>query len=289
MVRSHTTPGRAAPRTEILFGVHSVMEALAAARRRFHAIYVAKARMRSAPERLRRLNAAAESLKIPVRPVSYSRLESLAGTDGHQGLAAEVGPYPVASVSDLVGRGKPEPDHRLLVLLDHVVDPQNLGALVRSAHCAGADGCIIPKDRSAPPTPVVSKVSAGALEHILLARVTNMVHTIRMLKKEGIWIVGLDREGDTSIFSADFPPSVAIVIGGEQAGLRQLVRKHCDLLCAIPQKGKIDSLNASVAGGIAMYEVFRQRLARTLEGLRAERVGTRRDDSKRYTPDVEGA
>ena len=139
------------------------------------------------------------------------------------------------------------------------MDPHNLGALVRTALCVGVEGIIIPKDRSVPPTPSVSKASAGAMEHIRLARVTNMVNTIKALKKKGLWIAGMEKTSNTSIFSSDLTGPIAIVIGGEEKGMRLLVKKHCDFLMSIPQTGPVNSLNASVAGAIAMYEVYRQR------------------------------
>ena len=146
-----------------------------------------------------------------------------------------------------------------ILLLDNIVDPRNLGALIRTAVCIDTDAVIVPKDRSARPTPIVSKASAGALEHIRLVRVTNMVNTIKALKNGGGWVAGMDRTSDKSIFNNDLTVPVAIVVGGEESGIRPLVKKHCDFLMSIPQTGPVDSLNASVAGAVVMYEVFRQR------------------------------
>ncbi len=148
---------------------------------------------------------------------------------------------------------------QLLLLLDNVLDPQNLGAIIRTALSVGIDGIIIPKDRSAMPTPAVSKTSAGAIEHVCLIRVTNMVDTIKVLKQQGVWVVGLDKGADKTVYSSDLTGSVAIVIGGEEKGIRPLVKKNCDFLVSIPQIGQVNSLNASVAAAIAMYEAFRQR------------------------------
>jgi len=205
----------------------------------------------------------ADSLNIPVKSSSSSQLQSMAQTDLHQGVAARVSSYPWMGFSDIIGGNESATAsgeiRRFLLLLDHVVDPHNLGALIRTAYCAGVDGILVPKDRSAAPTPVVSKVSAGALEHVRMARITNTVNTIKSLKTYGLWIIGLDKTDGQSIFSFTFPPKVAIVIGGEHKGMGTLVKKHCDELCSIPQLGEIDSLNASVAGAIAMYEVYRQR------------------------------
>ena len=147
-----------------------------------------------------------------------------------------------------------------LLLLDHIVDPHNLGALLRTAFCAGLDGVVITKDRSAKPTPAVSKASAGTMEHISLSRVTNMVSTIKTLQAAGLWVVGLDKHTGQSIYTSELTGPIALVIGSEEKGIRPLVKKNCDLMVAIPQVGNVDSLNASVAGGVVMYETYRQRI-----------------------------
>ena len=144
-------------------------------------------------------------------------------------------------------------------MLDNILDPQNLGAVIRTALCAGVDGVVMPKDHSAPPTPAVSKASAGALEHIRLSIVTNLVHTIKQCKNNGIWIIGLQKDAPQSIYAGDLTGSIAILLGGEQKGLRPLVKDNCDFLLSIPQQGPVDSLNASAAAAIAMYEAVRQR------------------------------
>jgi 23S rRNA (guanosine2251-2'-O)-methyltransferase len=165
----------------------------------------------------------------------------------------------LAGLADIVNRAESDPQSYFLLLLDNIMDPHNLGALVRTALCVGIDGVIIPKDRSVWPSPAVSKASAGALEHIRLAKVTNLVNTIKALKKKGLWILGLDSAAKRSIFISDLKGSIAMVIGGEEKGIRPLVKKQCDVLMSIPQKGHINSLNASVAGAVVMYEAFRQR------------------------------
>lgn len=244
-------------KTEILSGIHSVLEAVNAGRRDFFEIYIAK---KSSPKRFGKLPLFGEKQNVPVRRVDSGRLKSLAGTDKHQGVCARVGPYPLVSIADILNKRKFNHPNHFILLLDCIADPHNLGALVRTALCAGTDGIVISKDRSSPPTPSVSRTSAGALEHVFLARVTNMVSAIKTLKKEGLWIMGMDRFAGTSIFGIDLTCSAAIVIGGEEKGMRRLVKKHCDLLMSIPQKGEINSLNASVAGGVVMYEAFRQRV-----------------------------
>jgi 23S rRNA (guanosine2251-2'-O)-methyltransferase len=181
----------------------------------------------------------------------------MAKTASHQGICAKTGPYPLMSISEMLVKTKNSDP--LLILLDNIVDPHNLGALIRTAFCVGADGVVIPKDRSAPPTPAVSKSSAGALEHVLLARVTNMTATIKTLKQQGVWVIGLDKYAEVNIYQSDLTGPMALVVGGEEHGIRPLVRKHCDGLISIPQSPDVDSLNASVAGAVAMYEAFRQR------------------------------
>jgi len=241
-------------KTEVLYGIHPVFEALKAGRRNFYKIYLSQDKV---SKRLKKILDVAASLKISLERIKASKLESITGTDLHQGIGASVSPYPLAGFSDIVDKQRAA--GHFLLLLDNVVDAHNLGALIRTALCVGIDGVIITKDRSAMPTPAVSRSSAGALEHIALAIVTNMVNTINMLKEKGVWIVGMDRASQSSIFSFDFSGSIALIIGGEEKGIRSLVKKHCDFITSIPQEGPITSLNASVAGAVVMYEAFRQR------------------------------
>jgi 23S rRNA (guanosine2251-2'-O)-methyltransferase len=242
--------------TEILYAVHAVGEALKAGRRKLFTVYVSEDRI---SKRLERVVELAASLKVSVKTVKTQQLKFLSKTDHHQGIAAEVSPYPCARLSDILNKPRPAGINPLLLLLDNVVDPHNLGALVRTAFCVGVDGIVVPANRSAPPSPAVSKASAGALEHVFLARVPNMVSAIRVLKEKGLWIAGMDRGGKMSIFDSNLTPPLAIIVGGEEKGIRPLVKKHCDFLLSIPQAGKIDSLNVSVAGAVALYETFRQR------------------------------
>ena len=244
-------------KSEILFGTHSVREAISAGRRRIDEIMYDQ---RKAGPRLKQLTAAAEERNIPVKKVSSGQLAALAASDYHQGVAARVSPYPYSGLDEILSApGKAEkPD--FLVLLDSIVDPHNLGAVLRTALCAGVDGVVIPKDRSAAATADVSRISAGALEHIRLARVTNLVRTAEMLKKKGLWIVGLTGGGREVFFDLDLAMPLAMIIGGEEKGLRPLLTRHCDFLAAIPMAGPLDSLNASAAAAVALYEVRRQRV-----------------------------
>ena len=151
----------------------------------------------------------------------------------------------------------------LVLVLDGLVDPRNVGALIRTALCVGVTGVILPKDRSVSMTPAVSMASAGALEHIRLARVTNISETLKQLKFTGFWVAGLDPSVEQSIFEVDLSGPLALVVGSEEKGIRLLVKKNCDFLVSIPQKSRVDSLNVSVAGAVALYETFRQRQAVT--------------------------
>lgn len=245
--------------TEILYGIHPVTEAICAGKRKLFEIYASQKRL---PERTQAFLDHAADQDTPILTVSTSRIKSLTGTESHQGIAARVGHLPDLDFSQLLARINHRHDTPpLLLILDGILDPHNLGALLRTAVCVDADGVIIPKDRSARPTPAVSKASAGALEHSRLVTVKNLVRTIQGLKQAGVWIFGLEGSAGVSIFSIDLTEPVAIVIGGEAKGVRRLVRSHCDQLVAIPQAqtGAVNSLNASVAGAIALYEVFRQR------------------------------
>lgn len=244
-------------KTEMLYGIHPVSEALSAGRRRFAEIYIAQD---SVSKRIKDTVDLAKSLNIPVKKITSAQLRAMVGSGMHQGIGASVSTYQFADVFDMLAKPNAQAKPHFLLLLDNIVDPHNLGALIRTANCVGIDGVIIPKDRSAQPSPAVSKISSGALEHVMIARVTNMSAVIGQLVKSGIWIVGMEGTSDSSLFDADLTGPVAIVVGGEEKGIRPLVKKSCDFLISIPQIGQVDSLNASVAGGIVMYEVYRQRM-----------------------------
>jgi 23S rRNA (guanosine2251-2'-O)-methyltransferase len=160
---------------------------------------------------------------------------------------------------DLLERIQDRSETPFLLLVDSIQDPRNLGALIRTAICAGIQAVVIPKDRAAGPLPSVSKASAGALEHMVVTRVTNLASAMDAIRKAGIWIAGLDINASTTIFASDLTGPLALVVGGEEKGLRPLVKKKCDQTVVIPQTGAIDSLNASVAGAVVLYEALRQR------------------------------
>jgi 23S rRNA (guanosine2251-2'-O)-methyltransferase len=242
-------------KTEILYGFHPVFEALKAGRRKFSEIYIVDEKD---SKRFEKISGLVQERNIPLKMLDSQKLQRTTGSDLHQGIGAKVSEYPFAELEDILKNDEQPGNNDFLLLLDNVVDPHNLGALVRTALCVGVRGIIITKDRSASPTPAVSKASAGALEHVMLCRVTNMVGAIKEIKEKGFWVVGMDAGAERSVFSCELGEQLAIVIGGEGKGIRPLVKTNCDFLVSIPQKGSVSSLNASVAGAVVMYEAFRQ-------------------------------
>ena len=246
------------PKTEIIYGVHPVQAALTAGRRTVHLLYVIRAA--GAGKRFSPILELAAGAGVPITEVASDQIERMAGSTAHQGIAAQVSGFPLTTLDDLPGV-KNFTAGAFLLIGDGILDPHNLGALIRTGACVGLGGVIIPRDNAASPTPAVSKASAGAMETMAVARETNIARTIDRLKTTGFWITGLDSTGQTSLFDADLTGPIALVIGGEDRGIRRLVREKCDLIVSIPQQSTVNSLNASVAGGIAMYEVLRQRRA----------------------------
>ena len=192
--------------------------------------------------------------------VPRERLDAMSGTGRHQGVIAQAAAYHYAEVEDILNAAKKRGEAPFLFLLDGIEDPHNLGAIIRTANLAGAHGVIVPKHRAAGLTAVVARTSAGALNYTPVAKVTNLVSVIGELKKQGMWFVCADMGGEL-MYRLDLTGSIGLVIGNEGSGVGRLVREKCDMTAAIPMKGDIDSLNASVAAGVLAYEVVRQRLA----------------------------
>jgi 23S rRNA (guanosine2251-2'-O)-methyltransferase len=241
---------------EIIYGLHPVEEALRSGTRRFDHVCVARERLEHGEaRRLTEIVALCRAAKVAVRTEPREALTRLTGTSGHQGVAAVVREREFLGVEDLLDG--PEP--RLVLALDGVEDPQNLGALLRTAEGAGVDGVLLTERRSAPLSAVAVKASAGAAEHLRLARVVNLVRALEQLKERNLWCVGLDERGSMDYDRYDFRSNTVIVLGREGAGLHELVRKTCDHLLRIPMAGKVDSLNVSAAGAAVMFEAFRQR------------------------------
>lgn len=191
--------------------------------------------------------------------VPRERLDQMSVTGRHQGVVAQTAAYEYAAVEDILNRAKEKGEPPFLLLLDEIEDPHNLGAIIRTANLAGAHGVIIPKRRAAGLTAVVARTSCGALNYTPVARVTNLTKTIEDLKKQGIWFVCADMDG-TAMYDLDLKGPIGLVIGNEGTGVSRLVKEACDFVAAIPMKGEIDSLNASVAAGVLAYEIVRQRL-----------------------------
>ena len=243
-------------KTDLLFGFHSVYEALRAGKRTFFSILISE--KRTGP-RTDKIEALAMERRIKVETIDPMALDRMTEFSNHQGIAARTSFFPVKNASEVVDTiGRSETPCFILVM-ENIEDPHNLGALIRTALCAGVDYILIPKDRSAGPSSTVSRSSAGAMEHADIYMVTNTTALLKSMKEKGVWVFGLDADGDRSLFDADLKGPIALVIGGENKGVRPLVKKECDFLLSIPNRGKINSLNASVAGGIAMYEALRQR------------------------------
>jgi 23S rRNA (guanosine2251-2'-O)-methyltransferase len=239
----------------LICGVNPVLEALAAGTRHFDRLLVVKGlRGKRLAEAIRR----ATRLGIPIRFEMRETLDRHAGGVPHQGIIAVVSEKPVLSLETLLA-GVREP--ALLVVLDGVEDPRNLGAVLRTAEAAGADGVLLPERHSAGLSETVARASAGAIEHVKVARVGNLVQALEALKQRGIWIVGYDASGSERWDAVDLTHPVALVLGGEGRGMRRLVREHCDHLVSIPHFGHVTSLNVSVAAGVALYEAVRQRRA----------------------------
>lgn len=204
----------------------------------------------------------AKDKKIVIQYVEKAKLDSMSETKAHQGVIALVTPYSYVEVDDIIKAAEDKNEDPFIIILDEIEDPHNLGAIIRTAECGGAHGVIIPKRRAVGLTPVVIKSSAGAVEHMNIAKVSNIASTIEELKKRGIWIYGADMEGKHEYFQKDLTGPIAIVIGSEGKGIGRLIKEKCDFLVKIPMKGKVSSLNASVAASVMMYEVLRQRSIR---------------------------
>ena len=247
---------------EILYGLHPVEEALRAGSRRFDHVCIARERH---DERLQRVIDLCRDTGVRLRFEPRDQLTQLAKSPGHQGVVAVVRAKAVLDLEDLFTPAEGGAA-RLLLALDGVEDPQNLGALLRTADGAGVDGVVLTERRAAPLSAVAIKASAGAAEHVRIARVVNMTRSLEQLKQRGIWCVGLDERGEMEYDAFDYTASVVLVLGREGAGLHDLVRKTCDQLLRIPMAGRVSSLNVSVAGAVVLYEAARQRRAAASRG-----------------------
>jgi len=239
-------------KSTLLAGIHPVMEALLAGRPMERVLIVRGGKN----PRLQPVIDECRKLRVPVRFEARESLDRLARGAAHQGVVALAAEKGYANLEAILG----QLDHPgLIVALDGVEDPHNLGAIARTAHAAGADAVLLPQRRSAGLTETVSKASAGALEHLPIVRTANLNRELEGLKQKGFWIFGLDERGDKNYDEVEYDGNVALVLGSEGTGIHQLTAKHCDVLVKIPVVGRIASLNVSVAAGIALFEVLRQR------------------------------
>ena len=250
---------RPAPQAEadgIIEGRNAVIEALRAGTP-IDKIFLARGETDAA---LAHIAAAARDRGVVVVECDRRKLDFMSRTHAHQGVIAQAAVREYASVDDILNAAREKGEPPLVVVCDELSDPHNLGAVIRTAECAGAHGVIIPKRRSAGLTAVVAKTSAGAVSHIPVARVPNLTACLKELKDEGLWVFGADAAGDRTLYEADLKGPAAIVIGSEGDGMSRLVAQTCDVLVRIPMKGRLNSLNASAAAAILLYEAVRQRL-----------------------------
>lgn len=236
---------------KLIYGRNAVTEALSS-EQEIDTLYVQKGAS------LGKIIPLAKQRGAVVKEVSAEKLNSLCGTEKHGGAAAELAACPYSTVEDILGVSKQKGKPPFIIVADEIADPHNLGAIIRTAEAAGADGVIIPKRRSASLNATVYKTSAGAAAWLKVARVANLVDTIKRLKEENIWVYGMEADG-TPYDKAELSGGVALVVGSEGFGLGRLVRESCDMTLSLPMMGKVNSLNASVSAGILMYEVVKHR------------------------------
>lgn len=252
----------------VLYGLHPVEELLRSGGRGLERVVVARERRDA---KLEAIVALCREMRLPVSTESKDVLTRLAKSDQHQGVVATVRERTFLALEDLYPKPGAEGRHEFLLALDGVEDPHNMGALLRTADAAGVSGVVVPERRSAPIGATVAKTSAGASEHVRIARVVNVVRALEQLKQLGVWVVGLDERGEMDYTEFDYRTNCCLVLGREGAGLHELAKKTCDHLLRIPMAGRVSSLNVSVAGAVVMYEAVRQRrLAAAVPPVRLE-------------------
>ncbi|BCA93840.1 23S rRNA (guanosine-2'-O-)-methyltransferase RlmB [Legionella antarctica] len=241
---------------QLVYGVHAVVALISNPRRIVNKLFVSQDRL---DKRLQDVLDKAEQAQISIEKLSMQKMNQRFADFAHQGVVASAASLPDYGESDLVALLDSSKKPGLVLILDGITDPHNLGACMRSADATGVDFVMIPKDKSASITPIVSKVACGAAESVPLVRVTNLVRAMGILKKQGVWIYGAAGETDHSLYQVDCSGTIAIAMGAEGEGLRRLTREHCDGLFSLPMLGSVESLNVSVATGVSLYEVIRQR------------------------------
>lgn len=244
-------------REDIVIGRNAVIEALKNDSRTIETLYISNNKLEGS---IKTIVGIAKEKKILIKEVDKRKLDGMCEGEAHQGVIAKVTPFKYSEVSDILDLAKERGEAPFIVILDEVEDPHNLGSIARTAELFGVHGIIIPKRRSASVTATVYKSSVGAIEHVKVAKVTNLNATIDALKEEGIWVYGADIRAEEYSYQVDYSGPCALIIGNEGRGISKLTVQKCDKLIKIPMVGKINSLNASVAGGIMMYEVLKGRL-----------------------------
>ena len=241
---------------EIIAGRNAVFEALSS-KRPVNKIFI---KMGLQGGSLGKILAAAQGAAVPVEYVQPEKLDRMAPGIRHQGIVALASPIAFSSLETVLERAASRNEMPFLLLLDELQDPQNVGALIRSADAAGVHGVLLPRRRSCPLNMVVAKISAGAVNYVPVVQIGNIVQTLRRLKEQGFWVVGADMEGDSLYFETDLDRPLVLVVGAEGKGMGHLVKENCDILVRIPMQGGVNSLNASAAGAVLLYEVVRQRM-----------------------------
>ncbi|ACF14770.1 RNA methyltransferase, TrmH family, group 3 [Chloroherpeton thalassium ATCC 35110] len=242
--------------SSVVYGRNAVLELIRTRPEEVEKIYF---QFNTEQSKLKEILVTAKRHNISIGKARNNRLVELSGTDKHQGVCALVGKVKYFELDEILAR--PRNSKQLIVILDGLEDPHNVGAIIRTAEAAAVDAVIIPHDSGCPINATVAKTSAGALSHIRLCKVVNLSQTIERLKKHGFWVYGLDMDGEKNYYEIDFNDHCAIVVGSEGKGIRQLVRKNCDALIRLPIAGNVESLNASVSAAIPLYEAMRQRLS----------------------------
>lgn len=244
---------------DFIVGRNSVMESLKSGRS-VNKLFIAKGEKQGS---IREIIGLAKERGIVIQEVPVVKLNEMSGSSHHQGVLAAVAPIDYVGVDDILGLAKAKGEVPFLVLLDELTDPHNVGAILRTADATGVHGVLIPKRRSCPISTVVAKTSAGAVEYVPIARIGNVSQTLKELKKQGLWIVGADMDGQEPYYKIDLTMPLVLVVGSEGNGMARLTKEQCDFLVKIPMRGKITSLNASVACSLLLYEVLRQRGSHT--------------------------
>lgn len=243
-------------REDLIEGRNAVLEALKS-NRTIEYILIASGNTTGS---INKIIAVARENKVVIKEVDRKKLDSMSVTGSHQGVMAIVTPYKYCEVEDIIEYAKDKNEKPFVLVLDEIEDPHNLGSIIRTAEICGVHGIVIPKRRNVGVTPIVYKTSAGAIEHMKIAKVSNINNAIDKLKENGLWIYGADMHGENYCFQSDFSGSIALVIGSEGKGISNLTKNKCDVLVKIPMVGQITSLNASVAAGILMYEILKQKM-----------------------------